>query len=257
MGNGAGRAHTGRLTMGFVDLGEGPRRVTVYLPAGWPRTRPRAALYFLHGAGYDDTSLLGQVGMETRLKRDLDDAVTAGDAPPLMVVCPHYSDATTAEGATAAVAKASEALRRLVRYAEPTFLCRTDRYRRAVAGFSMGGAIAWEALVAASDLFSVFYPIGSDCWSLGYEGGRSDPTGTARTIADAANPRGETCAVKAWCGERDPSAPWVEKQVDEMNRLGFGPGSAAFSTIPGVGHEASSVRPAILDCLHELGDARR
>ena len=132
---------SGTLTRGVVDLGDGPRTVTVYLPPDWLRVRPQAAVYYLHGAGYDGTTLLGGgVLPETRLKRRVDALIANNEAPSVMIVLPHYSDATDPQAAMQSVAATPEMLRRLTSWAEPTFLCRAGRPHRAVIGFSMGGA---------------------------------------------------------------------------------------------------------------------
>lgn len=251
MENGSNAKESGSLTISYVDLGNGPRRLTIYLPAGWPDVRPEAVLYYLHGAGYDDTSLLGREGMETNFKQECDKAIANRDIPPTTIVCPHYSDATTVVYAVGTVARAADTLRKLVSYVEPTFLCRVDRNHRGIAGFSMGGAMVWEALASSGDLFSTYVPIGSDCWLLGYEGGRHDPRGTASLLTRRMSEFGKTCTIKAWCGELDPCAPWAERQVDEMNKQGIE--HVTFCIVKGVGHATSSVRPAILDCLRSLG----
>jgi len=64
----------------------------VYLPAGYD-DNPDARydiLYLMHGGGENETTFLGGEGLEKPLKHMLDNMISAGKIPPVIVCCPNY-----------------------------------------------------------------------------------------------------------------------------------------------------------------------
>jgi enterochelin esterase family protein len=129
------------------------RRMHVYTPPGYERTRDTyPVFYLLHGAfdGDDSWSSVGRAGFI------LDNLIAAGDARPMIVVMPDGHTSRFGGGAGLNTADfVREFTTDIKPYVESTYRIRRGRAATAIAGLSMGGAQTLD--IAFGDLPSYGY----------------------------------------------------------------------------------------------------
>ena len=126
------------------------RRMAVYTPAGYSRSRKYPVLYLLHGTGGDEKSWL-ELG---RAEQILDNLIAKGQCKPMVVVMPNgIADRAATPGADPynakpATANAVESMMGLmestfvtdiVSYIEAHYSVLSQKKGRAIAGLSLGG----------------------------------------------------------------------------------------------------------------------
>jgi len=129
-----------------------PRRMQVYMPAGYATSGKRyPVLYLLHGAGDNDLSWL----MAGRANFIFDNLIAAGKAKPMIVVMPAGHTPPGTNGAPAAPdAFARDFLTDVVPYVEKNYRTLSGRENRAIAGLSMGGQQTLNIGLTNLDKFS-------------------------------------------------------------------------------------------------------
>ena len=130
------------------------RRMHVYTPPGYERSRETyPVFYLLHGAfdGDDSWSTVGRAGFI------VDNLIAAGDARPMVVVMPdgHTARFAGVGGGLNTADFVREFTADIKPYVERTYRARTAREDTAIAGLSMGGAQTLD--IAFGDLSSYGY----------------------------------------------------------------------------------------------------
>lgn len=127
------------------------RRVTVYLPAGYEKSRETyPVLYLLHGSGGDENAW-SELGRTVQI---MDNLIAEGKAVPMIVVMPNgvvrnssAPDATEinmfqptmANSRDQSTIPMEEEFPEIKKFIEETFRVKRGQYSTAVAGLSMGG----------------------------------------------------------------------------------------------------------------------
>ena len=215
----------------------------------------------MHGGGGDEHTWLGTPQRPAAMARVLDHMIAAGTIAPVIVVAPTF-DVEPASFDANVVTFGNELRTDLVpafesshrTYAEsvtPAGLT-ASRTHRAFGGFSMGSVTTWHVFQTSMDYFSRFLPMSGDSWSTGQFGGRNDPTGTARALADSVQRSGysaEQYVLYAATGSEDIANQNMTNQVAAMRELsdtfrfaddGCSPGVATFHITPGNQHDYSA-----------------
>lgn len=130
------------------------RRMTIYTPAGYDRTKTYPVLYLLHGAGGDENAW-SELGRASQI---MDNLIANGMAKPMIVVMPNgnpncqaapgewsfgmYTPSFTGNTGpkTKAAASIEESFMDIVNYVDNHYSTIRSRAGRAVCGLSMGGA---------------------------------------------------------------------------------------------------------------------
>lgn len=138
------------------------RQFAIYLPPGYDEAgRSYPVLYLLHGAGDDHTGWI-QSG---EVKHIADKAIAEGKATPMIIVMPdasgdkkgylnrpdddwNYEDFFFEE---------------FMPYIEETYLIKTEKRFRAIAGLSMGGGGTFYYALHHPELFSSACPLSASC----------------------------------------------------------------------------------------------
>jgi S-formylglutathione hydrolase FrmB len=138
--------------------GEDPlRRVSVYVPPGYSEgTQRYPTIYFLHGAGLNDSLLFAWTG----LKELMDKAISSGKIQPMILVLPNsdnrfrgsfYTNSTLTGNWADFIGKD------VVAYIDKNFRTIPHRNSRGLSGHSMGGNGALKIGMLFSDVFSSVY----------------------------------------------------------------------------------------------------
>lgn len=142
----------------------GPRRMTVYTPAGYEDSEESyPVLYLLHGMGGDEEAWQ-DLGRAVPI---LDNQIAAGLAEPMIVVMPNGNALRTSapgfngEGMYIAEGQHSVDPQRLfeksfpeiISFVENRYRVKTDKASRAIAGLSMGGGHSWRISMENPDAF--------------------------------------------------------------------------------------------------------
>jgi enterochelin esterase family protein len=174
------------------------RRMTVYTPPGYDRSRGKlAVLYLLHGANADETAWqrLGRANLI------VDNLLAAKKIKPFIVVMPFgYGVMPGTSGAqgqnTAAFGK--DLLEDVIPFVEATYRTYKDRQHRALVGLSMGGGQAFNIGLNHRDRFA---------YVGGFSSGLGRPADFAKTyaalIADAKAANKELRLIWVGCGTED------------------------------------------------------
>ena len=146
------------------DTLEGPRRMTVYTPAGYETsTVSYPVLYLLHGMGGDEEAW-SELGRAIQI---LDNQIAEGTAQPMIVVMPNgnglrkAAPGLTADGMYIAEGQHSVSPKMLfensfpeiINYVESNYRVKKDKTSRAIAGLSMGGGHSWRISMENPDMF--------------------------------------------------------------------------------------------------------
>jgi enterochelin esterase-like enzyme len=150
----------GSISMATAPAGEAGVEIdySIYLPPGYnDSTELYPSLYLLHGRG--DTMAAWQ-----QVKTDLDELISAGTIPPIVVVMPdapwsergnYYVDSAYAGGEKPVGTAVETALSTdLISYIDQTYRTVPDRDARGVGGYSMGGYGALRYTLAHQDTFA-------------------------------------------------------------------------------------------------------
>lgn len=142
----------------------GPRRMTIYTPAGYETSSESyPVLYLLHGMGGDEEAWQ-DLGRAIQI---LDNQIAAGLASPMIVVMPNgnalrkSAPGFTADGMYVAEGQHSVDPERLfeksfpeiIEYVENNYRVKAEKSSRAVAGLSMGGGHSWRLSLDNPDMF--------------------------------------------------------------------------------------------------------
>ena len=176
------------------------RRMHVYLPPGYERSRDKyPVLYLIHGGGEDDAAWAngGRAGMV------FDNLLAEGKAKPMIVVMPSAgstnptlnrpSTDATPEALAARVASSNEVrdgfindlLTGIIPHVESSYRVQANRDSRAIAGFSFGGAESLWTGVRHTDKFAWIA-----AFAMGIQGDSKSSPGSVAGSGSAANPEG-------------------------------------------------------------------
>lgn len=126
------------------------RRITVYTPPGYERSKEKyPVLYLLHGAGGDEQAWI-ELGRTAQI---MDNLIAQGKAKPMIVVMPNGNvsqDAAPGQGSDGfykpsfmggrTMDGAYEAnFKDIINFVEKDYRVKADKKHRAIAGLSMGG----------------------------------------------------------------------------------------------------------------------
>jgi enterochelin esterase-like enzyme len=133
------------------------RKMLVYMPPGYTRTKKYPVLYLLHGIGGDETEWL----RFTQPENILDNLLADGKAVPMILVFPNgraqKDDHPTGNMFAHAAAFANfegDLLNDVIPTIESRYSTLTDREHRALAGLSMGGGQTLNFGLAHLDRFA-------------------------------------------------------------------------------------------------------
>ena len=166
------------------------RRLTVYTPAGYEKSKKKyPVLYLLHGIGGDENAW-SELGRAAQI---LDNLIAQGKAEPMLVVmtngnisqeaCP----GETSEGfkvPTMMLPKTMEgsfetAFPDVVKFVEKTYRVKKDKAHRAIAGLSMGGFHSLFISINNPDMFGYV-----GLFSAAVDQQQADPNGFPNIYAD-------------------------------------------------------------------------
>ena len=244
----------------------------VYLPAGYD-DNPDARydiLYLMHGGGENETTFLGGEGLEKPLKHMLDNMISAGKIPPVIVCCPNYRVLYCDE--TKSTQNFPHELRNhLMPLVESRYRThavtaddagfRASREHRAFSGFSMGAAATWRVFETCMDYIANFAPISGDCWSVSGSAQRK-----AQYLADRVTAQGFTAEdfrIYAGCGNKsDVAYGNLTPQIEAMKQLDMFPWAESFADSnlyyainPSSGHTHATVYAMVYNSLqHFFGE---
>ena len=142
----------GSVTRRWYDSpGNGmPRRVTVYTPAGYEKSKEKyPVLYLLHGMGGDEEAWIA-LGRTSQI---LDNLIAQGKAKPMIVVMTNGNVAQEAAPGESSLGyvkpnmqmdhtmdgKFEETFPDVIKFIESTYKVKAEKSGRAIAGLSMGG----------------------------------------------------------------------------------------------------------------------
>jgi enterochelin esterase family protein len=150
----------GALTTHTYRTGEQLRRVVVYTPPGYERTRERyPVLYLMHGTGGNETAWTADGG---RAHLIADNLIAAGKARPCLIVMPNAHvvppppppPATdTFDWVKNAFGFRDDLLQNVIPLVERHYRVKGDSAHRAIAGASMGAGLALGIGLEHSDRF--------------------------------------------------------------------------------------------------------
>lgn len=151
------------------------KRAIVYHPYGYSTDQRYNVFYLMHGGWGDETSTLGTPDSPSAFTNVLDNAIAAGEIPPLIIVCPTYNNTSPDDSSEFSLALTlnenyhHELLNDLLPAVESTYSSyaddvtpeglRASRDHRGFGGFSMGAVATWRTYQHASDCFRYFLPM--------------------------------------------------------------------------------------------------
>jgi enterochelin esterase family protein len=236
------------------------RRMHVYTPPGYERSRDRyPVFYLLHGAGDSDDSW-GSVG---RAGVILDNLLATRQARPMIVVMPAGHAATAADsviGQSATELFVNDFVVDVMPHVEKHYRVLTDRANTAIAGLSMGGGQTLQVAIPRLERFAFIGVFSSGLLGAFPARGPSDtpPSGVppaavewerahASKLDDAGLKRGLRLMWFA-TGTDDFLMPATKATLDLFKRHGFAP---VFVESPG-GHTWINWRNYLVEFVPQL-----
>ncbi|HEY0259461.1 MAG TPA: alpha/beta hydrolase-fold protein [Lacisediminihabitans sp.] len=151
------------------------KRAIVYLPYGYNADEQYNVFYLMHGGWGNETTTLGTPGDPSAFTNVLDNAISAGEIQPLIVVAPTYNNTSPEDSGSFGLALTlnqnyhHELLNDLVPAVEGTYSTYAEsvspedlvasRDHRGFGGFSMGAVATWRTFQYALDYFRYFLPM--------------------------------------------------------------------------------------------------
>ncbi len=150
------------------------KRAVVYLPYGYNEREKYNVFYLMHGGWSNETTTLGTPEAPSIMKNVLDNAISEGKIPPLIVVCPTYNNTSGEDSASYSLALQltrnyhNELINDLIPAVEGKYSSYADsvsaedliaaRDHRGFGGFSMGSVTTWRTFEYCLDYFRYFAP---------------------------------------------------------------------------------------------------
>lgn len=219
-------ANSGRIESIEYSSGAAKKTAQVYLPHQYDGDGKYDILYLMHGAGGNNSTLIGNANRSTTLKYVIDNLINKKVIKPLIIVTPTISGMNGAEVFPVELKNdlipAVES--KYATYAESTNeqdLIRS-RAHRTFGGFSMGSTTTWFVLLNALDYFSNFIPISGDCWAIEQMGGVGKAKETSELIAGSISEQGYSANdffIFAATGSADIAYEGLTNQIDEMKKM--------------------------------------
>lgn len=196
-----------------------PRRIWVYTPPGYSRTKAKyPVLYLLHGSG-DDESGWTTIGKANLI---MDNLIAEGKAKPAVIVMPNGHVPRSlqplpdplAERARTATMFESDLLKDVLPLVEAEYRVDKDPAHRAIAGLSMGGGQSSNIGLNHPELFG---------WVGVYSAGlgREPDTAFKQLLANSALSRKNLKLLWIGCGKQDQGYANAERLSQWMNEHGL------------------------------------
>ena len=198
----------------------------VYLPYQYDANEKYEILYLMHGAGGNNSTLLGNADRFTTLKYVIDNLIDRNLIKPLIIVTP------TISGMNASEVFPNELKNDLVpaveskysTYAENTSVegLIKSRNHRSFGGFSMGSTTTWYVVLNNLNYFRNFMPVSGDCWAIERTGGVRRAKETAELLANSVKEQGygaNDFFIFAATGSEDIAHEGLTNQIREMKTL--------------------------------------
>ena len=150
------------------------KRAVVYLPYGYNEREKYNVFYLMHGGWSNETTTLGTPEAPSIMKNVLDNAISEGKIPPLIVVCPTYNNTSGEDSASYSLALQltrnyhNELINDLIPAVEGKYSSYAEsvsaedliaaRDHRGFGGFSMGSVTTWRTFEYCLDYFRYFAP---------------------------------------------------------------------------------------------------
>lgn len=250
----------------------------VYTPYGYTEDNRYDILYVMHGGGGSAESLFGSPQNPSEMKNVIDHLIENGEMRPMLIITPtFYTERNNNTGVSGSWDAVREFPDELVNYLMPavesnysTYAETADdagfkksREHRAFSGFSMGSVTTWYVFEQCLSYFHDFIPISGDSWTVGEQGGQSQPERTAETLANAVTAQGYTGTdffIYAMTGSRDIAEPMMSAQIDAMKgqdvfrytEAGRTEGNLSYRVREGGVHDMSYVRMYLYNALPDM-----
>lgn len=262
------------------------KQALVYLPHGygekkWMRYN---VIYLLHGFGGSITSYLSwphdgggknagsssglsAAARPSKIQSLLDHVMADGRMNPAIVVFPTYypdssfrTETYLTDGPLVKTFAQHEFNHDLVPAVESHYQTysrlldsagqKASRTHRAFGGFSMGGAATWYSFQYNLSTISYFLPVAQSSWALYPHGGLTDPSGTARILADTAG-NSNDFLIAGGAGSDDVTSITMEKQITAMRKQGkaFSTRNLEFGKADGQGHTVDAFATVLYNVL--------
>lgn len=199
------------------------KHAVVYLPYGYNEQEKYNVFYLMHGGWSNETTTLGTPENPSAMKNVIDNAISDGKIPPLIVVCPTYNNTSGEDSASYSLALQltrnyhNELINDLIPAVEgkySSYAASTSaedliasRDHRGFGGFSMGSVTTWRTFEYCLDYFRYFAPSSG---SLTTDGGYMDD------IVKNSGYNWNDFFIITMTGTEDFAASAFEQQIENM-----------------------------------------
>ena len=219
-------ANSGRIENVEYPTNGTNKTALVYLPYQYDSNKKYDILYLMHGAGGNNSTLLGNANRFTTLKYVIDNLIERKIIKPLIVVTPTISGMN---GAGVFPVELKNNLVPAVENKYSTYAENTSeegliksRNHRAFGGFSMGSTTTWFVMLNNLSYFRNFIPVSGDCWAIEQMGGVRKAKETAELLANSVKEQGYSANdffIFAATGSEDIAHEGLTNQIEEMKKL--------------------------------------
>lgn len=228
----------------------------VYLPYGYDENDTDTRydiLYLMHGWTMTAHDFLN--GGQSDLVNILDNMISSGDIPPVIVVSATFDAVNQPQSFPRSVEELSvfhnDLRNNLMPYIESQFHTyaenvtedgfRSSREHRAFGGFSLGAVTTWYQFIYNLDYIKYFVPMSGDCWIVGTYGGRDHPVETVDYLEEILAKGGyaeDNFRIFQGIGTDDPIWDQTDAQIQEMfTRSTFTAKNLHYAIIEGGRHD--------------------